>query len=74
MQGPTVSPVFCQRDGTVTVDYFAIVICVPKKALYKSVQELRDVRLFSLQLVMHTLCLLLIDIQMAFSMFPFGFC
>ena len=43
MQGPTVSPVFCKRDGKVTPDYYAIVICVPKKALYKSVQQLRAV-------------------------------
>ncbi|CAH9073816.1 unnamed protein product [Cuscuta europaea] len=43
LQGPTVSPVFCKRDGQVTPDYYAIVICVPKKALYKSVQELRAV-------------------------------
>lgn len=43
MQGPTVSPVFCKRDGKVTADYYAIVICVPKKALYKSVQQLRAV-------------------------------
>ncbi|CAA3007495.1 ATP phosphoribosyltransferase 2, chloroplastic-like [Olea europaea subsp. europaea] len=44
LQGPTVSPVFCKRDGRVTADYYAIVICVPKKALYKSVQQLRAVR------------------------------
>lgn len=43
VQGPTVSPVFCKRDGKVTSDYYAIVICVPKKALYKSVQQLRAV-------------------------------
>ncbi|XP_022875810.1 ATP phosphoribosyltransferase 2, chloroplastic-like [Olea europaea var. sylvestris] len=43
MQGPTVSPVFCKRDGRVTADYYAIVICVPKKALYKSVQQLRAI-------------------------------
>ncbi|XP_059313555.1 ATP phosphoribosyltransferase 2, chloroplastic-like [Lycium ferocissimum] len=43
LQGPTVSPVFCKRDGRVTADYFAIVICVPKKALYKSVQQLRAI-------------------------------
>lgn len=42
-QGPTVSPVFGKRDGKVVADYFAIVICVPKKALYKSVQQLRMV-------------------------------
>lgn len=36
---------FCKRDGRVTADYYAIVICVPKKALYKSVQQLRAVRL-----------------------------
>ncbi|KAK6157024.1 hypothetical protein DH2020_011272 [Rehmannia glutinosa] len=41
LQGPTVSPVFCKRDGKVAADYYAIVICVPKKALYKSVQQLR---------------------------------
>ncbi|GFQ01625.1 ATP phosphoribosyltransferase 2 chloroplastic [Phtheirospermum japonicum] len=41
LQGPTVSPVFCRRDGKVAADYYAIVICVPKKALYKSVQQLR---------------------------------
>ncbi|KAK4605280.1 hypothetical protein RGQ29_013374 [Quercus rubra] len=43
LQGPTVSPVFRKRDGKVASDYFAIVICVPKKALYKSVQQLRAV-------------------------------
>lgn len=41
LQGPTISPVFCKRDGKVAADYFALVICVPKKALYKSVQQLR---------------------------------
>ncbi|KAM3762613.1 hypothetical protein ACB098_01G360600 [Castanea mollissima] len=43
LQGPTVSPVFRKCDGKVVSDYFAIVICVPKKALYKSVQQLRAV-------------------------------
>ncbi|CAI0387539.1 unnamed protein product [Linum tenue] len=43
LQGPTVSPVFCKRDGEVVVDYYAIVICVPKKELYKSVQQLRAI-------------------------------
>lgn len=43
LQGPTISPVFCKRDGKVTADYYAIVICVPKKALYKSIQQLRAV-------------------------------
>ncbi|KAK6159644.1 hypothetical protein DH2020_003025 [Rehmannia glutinosa] len=43
LQGPTVSPVFCKRDGKVAADYYAIVICVPKKALYKSVQQLRAI-------------------------------
>uniref|UniRef100_A0A2P2K738 ATP phosphoribosyltransferase n=2 Tax=Rhizophora mucronata TaxID=61149 RepID=A0A2P2K738_RHIMU len=41
LQGPTVSPVFCKRDGKVFPDYYAIVIRVPKKVLYKSVQRLR---------------------------------
>ncbi|RDX91897.1 ATP phosphoribosyltransferase 2, chloroplastic [Mucuna pruriens] len=43
LQGPTISPVFCKRDGKVTADYYAIVICVPKKALYKSIQQLRAI-------------------------------
>lgn len=43
LQGPTVSPVFCKRDGKVVPDYYAIVICIPKKALYKSIQQLRAI-------------------------------
>ncbi|KAK1352456.1 ATP phosphoribosyltransferase [Heracleum sosnowskyi] len=43
LQGPTVSPVFCKRDGKTTAEYYAIVICVPKKLLYKSVQQLRAI-------------------------------
>lgn len=43
LQGPTVSPVFCKRDGRVVTDYYAIVICVPKKLLYKSIQQLRSI-------------------------------
>ncbi|KAJ7946585.1 ATP phosphoribosyltransferase [Quillaja saponaria] len=43
LQGPTISPVFCKRDGKVAADYYAIVICVPKKALYKCVQQLRAI-------------------------------
>lgn len=43
LQGPTISPVFCKRDGKVVADYYAIVICVPKKSLYKSVQQLRAI-------------------------------
>lgn len=45
-QGPTVSPVFCKNDGRVSIDYYAMVICVPKKVLYKSVQQLRAVSHF----------------------------
>ncbi|XP_022867710.1 ATP phosphoribosyltransferase 2, chloroplastic-like isoform X1 [Olea europaea var. sylvestris] len=41
LQGPTVSPVFVKRNGKVMADYYAIVICAPKKELYKSVQQLR---------------------------------
>ncbi|KAF5953877.1 hypothetical protein HYC85_006733 [Camellia sinensis] len=41
LQGPTISPIFCKRDGRVAADYYAIVICVPKKLLYKSIQQLR---------------------------------
>lgn len=43
LQGPTISPVFCKRDGKVSADYYAIVICVPKKELYKSIQQLRAI-------------------------------
>ncbi|XAR56317.1 ATP phosphoribosyltransferase [Bertholletia excelsa] len=43
LQGPTISPVFCKRNGRVAADYYAIVICVPKKLLYKSVQQLRAI-------------------------------
>ncbi|KAL6513182.1 ATP phosphoribosyltransferase 2, chloroplastic [Orobanche gracilis] len=43
LQGPTVSPVFCKRNGSASPDYYAIVICVPKQALYKSVQQLRTI-------------------------------
>lgn len=43
LQGPTVSPVFCKRNGKATAEYYAIVICVPKKSLYKSVQQLRAI-------------------------------
>ncbi|CAN6555754.1 unnamed protein product [Malus baccata var. baccata] len=43
LQGPTISPVFCERGGQIAADYYAIVICVPKKALYKSVQQLRAI-------------------------------
>ncbi|XP_057543156.1 ATP phosphoribosyltransferase 1, chloroplastic-like [Amaranthus tricolor] len=43
LQGPTISPVFCKRNGAVSADYYAIVICVPKKALYTSVKQLRAI-------------------------------
>ncbi|GAB2233284.1 hypothetical protein Droror1_Dr00002503 [Drosera rotundifolia] len=43
LQGPTVSPVFCKRDGIVRAEYYAIVICVRKKALYESIQQLRAI-------------------------------
>ncbi|KAJ6427727.1 hypothetical protein OIU84_023180 [Salix udensis] len=43
LEGPTINPVFSKRNGKVTPDYYAIVICVPKKALYKSVQQLREI-------------------------------
>ncbi|KAB2603657.1 ATP phosphoribosyltransferase 1 [Pyrus ussuriensis x Pyrus communis] len=43
LQGPTISPVFCKHGGQIAADYYAIVICVPKKALYNSVQQLRAV-------------------------------
>ncbi|XP_042431659.1 ATP phosphoribosyltransferase 2, chloroplastic-like [Zingiber officinale] len=43
LQGPTVSPVFCKRDGKVVVDFFAIIICVLQMELYKSVQQLREI-------------------------------
>ncbi|CAK7339966.1 unnamed protein product [Dovyalis caffra] len=43
LQGPTVSPVFSKSDGKVAPDFYAVVICVPKKALYESVQQLREI-------------------------------
>ncbi|GKD75504.1 ATP phosphoribosyltransferase, catalytic domain-containing protein, partial [Tanacetum coccineum] len=43
LQGPTISLVFRKVDGVVTPDYYAIVICVPEKELYKSVQQLRAI-------------------------------
>ncbi|XP_010544077.1 PREDICTED: ATP phosphoribosyltransferase 2, chloroplastic-like [Tarenaya hassleriana] len=43
LQGPTISPVYCKRDGKVSIEYYASVICVPKKALYESVQQLRAI-------------------------------
>ncbi|KAH0460502.1 hypothetical protein IEQ34_011165 [Dendrobium chrysotoxum] len=43
LQGPTISPVYCKFDGKVKVEYYAIVICVPRKALYKSVKQLRSI-------------------------------
>ncbi|KAI3509322.1 hypothetical protein L1887_24519 [Cichorium endivia] len=43
LQGPTISPVFHINGGGITPNYFAIVICVPKKLLYKSVQQLRAI-------------------------------
>uniref|UniRef100_A0A7C9D508 ATP phosphoribosyltransferase n=1 Tax=Opuntia streptacantha TaxID=393608 RepID=A0A7C9D508_OPUST len=43
LQGPTVSPVFCKKDGKASADFYAIVICVPKKDLYKAVQQLRAI-------------------------------
>ncbi|XP_020889920.1 ATP phosphoribosyltransferase 1, chloroplastic isoform X2 [Arabidopsis lyrata subsp. lyrata] len=42
-QGPTISPVYCRRGGKISIDYYAIVICVPKKTLYDSVKHLRAV-------------------------------
>lgn len=46
-QGPTISPVYCSRDGKVAVEYYAINVVVPQKSLYKSIQQLRSVRYFS---------------------------
>ncbi|KAL3729473.1 hypothetical protein ACJRO7_026573 [Eucalyptus globulus] len=42
-QSPAVCQVFCQRDGKMVVDCYAIDICVPEKALYSSVQQLRAI-------------------------------
>jgi len=41
LQGPTISPVYTSKDGKVLVDYYAIVICVPKPKLYHAVRQLR---------------------------------
>lgn len=41
LQGPTVSPVYTNKGGKTAVDYYAIIICVPKFQLYQAVRELR---------------------------------
>ncbi|KAE9446848.1 hypothetical protein C3L33_21257, partial [Rhododendron williamsianum] len=51
LQGPTVSPVFWKRDGRITTDYYAVVICVHKKLLYKSVQQLRALESYQFILI-----------------------
>lgn len=43
MQGPTVSPVYTNKSGKTEVDYYAIIICVPKPQLYQAVRQLRKV-------------------------------
>lgn len=43
LQGPTISPVYSGINGRVQVDYYAIVICVPKNRLYDAVKQLRKV-------------------------------
>ncbi len=42
-QGPTISPVYTTKTGNICVDYYAIVICVPKPKLYHAVRQLRKV-------------------------------
>ncbi|XP_058086326.1 ATP phosphoribosyltransferase 2, chloroplastic-like [Magnolia sinica] len=42
LQGPTINEIF-SKPNSVTPDYYEIVICVPKRALYKSVQQLRAI-------------------------------
>jgi ATP phosphoribosyltransferase len=41
LQGPTISPVYTTKTGNICVDYYAIVICVPKPKLYHAVRQLR---------------------------------
>ncbi|KMZ60921.1 ATP phosphoribosyltransferase [Zostera marina] len=41
--GPTISPVYSKVGDKVQVNYYDCVICVPRKALYKSVQQLRAI-------------------------------
>jgi len=43
LQGPTVSPVYTNKEGKVEVDYYAITICFPKPQLYHAVRQLRKV-------------------------------
>ncbi|CAL4920626.1 unnamed protein product [Urochloa decumbens] len=42
LQGPTISPVYCRRDGEVAVEYYAMNVVVPQKLLYKAIQQLRS--------------------------------
>lgn len=41
LQGPTISPVYTTTNGSATVEYYAIVICVAKPELYDAVRQLR---------------------------------
>ncbi|CAK9875438.1 unnamed protein product [Sphagnum jensenii] len=41
LQGPTISPVYTTKNGNISVDYYAIVICVPKPKLYHAIRQLR---------------------------------
>jgi ATP phosphoribosyltransferase-like protein len=43
LQGPTISPVYTTKNGNISVDYYAIVICVPKPKLYHAIRQLRKV-------------------------------
>ncbi|MCO5553213.1 hypothetical protein L7F22_006734 [Adiantum nelumboides] len=43
LQGPTISPVFTRANGTLEVEFYAVVICVTKSLLYDAVQQLRQV-------------------------------
>ncbi|TVU16755.1 hypothetical protein EJB05_36908, partial [Eragrostis curvula] len=45
LQGPTVGHVY-KTDGKMEVEYYAINIVVPRKFLYKAIQQLRSVRHF----------------------------
>ncbi|KAF8780518.1 hypothetical protein HU200_001646 [Digitaria exilis] len=43
LQGPTISPVYCRRDGKVALEYYAMNVVVPQKMIYKCIQQLRSI-------------------------------
>lgn len=43
LQGVAVNPVFCNHDGKLMTENYTVQICVPEKAIYQSVKQLRKI-------------------------------